>query len=389
MHHRIFDGLTKIVEPGRRNLVPGGSMQEVQAVQQQSVRDSGCSLLSNLVQAFLKEQANHISKNRDRKQCNFLQSEKRAAAASLSKLADRIQKIAEELNISILDYRHLDILLKKEEIMQKASMMLKMKPIQDNQAIAQDCLSNTMYQETPYNHPPIPLIQSLVNKVNRKRTTTVIVVPYWPVQPLWPSMMKIVKKFIVIGEIVDVLKMNRSMRKQKKYLPLVRRMIAMIEWTEENHYSEGFYNKEGQTMKQFKELLMAGLVHGGDIGCEKANFRSSCENRIRQRGHFGTANANQTACNTAVGILLELQAKKINKFALKQIMKKSLIQVAKELREEPICGLNKLLNFVKQKVLNIKFLSEKELMGIVISVMMGFSTLRLTKIHRASVEMTK
>lgn len=81
--------------------------------------------------------------------------------------------------------------------------------------------------------------------MNRKRTTTVIVVPYWPVQPLWPSMMKIVKKFIVIGEIVDVLKMNRSMRKQKKYLPLVRRMIAMIEWTEENHYSEGFYNKEG------------------------------------------------------------------------------------------------------------------------------------------------
>ncbi|KAA6371681.1 MAG: hypothetical protein EZS28_032791, partial [Streblomastix strix] len=62
------------------------------------------------------------------------------------------------------------------------------------------------------------------------------------------------------------------------------------------------------------------------------------------------------------------------------------IAVAKELREEPIWGFNKLLNYVKEKALNPKSLSEQELMGIVISIIMGYSTLRLTEIHRAIAE---
>ncbi|KAA6370893.1 MAG: hypothetical protein EZS28_033580, partial [Streblomastix strix] len=102
-------------------------------------------------------------------------------------------------------------------------------------------------------------------------------------------------------------------------------------------------------------------------------------------------NANQIACRTAAGMLFRAigqEEQKINGFALKQIMKKPSIAVAKELGEEPIWGFNKLLNYVKKKALNIQLLSEQELMGIFISVIMGYSTLRLTEKHRASAEKT-
>jgi hypothetical protein len=49
-------------------------------------------------------------------------------------------------------------------------------------------------------------------------------------------------------------------------------------------------------------------------------------------------------------------------------------------------GFNKLLSYVKKKALNTKSLAEQELMGIVISIIMDYSTLRLTEIHRASAE---
>ncbi|KAA6372581.1 MAG: hypothetical protein EZS28_031893 [Streblomastix strix] len=80
------------------------------------------------------------------------------------------------------------------------------------------------------------------------------------------------------------------------------------------------------------------------------------------------------------------EEQKINGFALKQITKKPLIAVTKELREESIWRFNKLLNNVKKKALYTKQLSEQELMGIVISVKIGYSILRLTDIHRLSAE---
>ncbi|KAA6367824.1 MAG: hypothetical protein EZS28_036649, partial [Streblomastix strix] len=103
-------------------------------------------------------------------------------------------------------------------------------------------------------------------------------------------------------------------------------------------------------------------------------------------------NANQIACRSAVGMhfrAIGQEEQKINGFALKQIMKKPSIAAAKELREEPIWGFNKLLSYVKKKALNIQSLSEQQLMGIVISVIMGYSTLMLTEIHRASAEKTE
>ncbi|KAA6383384.1 MAG: hypothetical protein EZS28_021091 [Streblomastix strix] len=280
--------------------------------------------------------------------------------------------------------------------------------VQDNQAIAQDCLSIPKGQELPYLHPPIPLIQPTINKVIRERITAVLVVPYWPAQPWWPSVNRIMKIFVIVGESAYVLKIGGRMKKRRKHLPPGRMMIAVIEGREENHYSDGLYNKEDQIMKQFKQLQTVGIAHEGDIDCDQGSFRSSGKYRIRQKKTFWqckilkqqqatsyhflsnkATNANQIACRTAVGMLFRAigqEEQKINGFALKQIMKKPSIAVAKELREEPIWGSNKLLNYVKKKALNIKSQSEQELMGIVISVIMGYSTLRLTEIHRASDE---
>ncbi|KAA6358259.1 MAG: hypothetical protein EZS28_046215 [Streblomastix strix] len=137
--------------------------------------------------------------------------------------------------------------------------------VQGNQAIAQDYLSIPWGQELPYLHPPIPLIYPTINKVIRENITAVLIVPYWQAQPLWQSMYKIMQIFVIVGESADVLKKGVRMRKQRMHLPPGKMMIAVIEGREENHYSDGLYNQEDQTMKQFKGLQIAGIAHGGDI----------------------------------------------------------------------------------------------------------------------------
>ncbi|KAA6360775.1 MAG: hypothetical protein EZS28_043697, partial [Streblomastix strix] len=72
---------SQVTESGRRDLVPGGLVQEVETIQQQPTRDSGRSLRSNPFRAFLKEQAGNSIENRDRQQCYFLQSEQRGSCS--------------------------------------------------------------------------------------------------------------------------------------------------------------------------------------------------------------------------------------------------------------------------------------------------------------------
>ncbi|KAA6375180.1 MAG: hypothetical protein EZS28_029293 [Streblomastix strix] len=139
-----------------------------------------------------------------------------------------------------------------------------MSQVHDNKAIAQDCHLIPQSQELPYLNPSIPLIQPTINKVIRERITAVLVAPYRPAQPWLPSMYRIMKRFVVIRESADILKIGGRMRKHRKHLLPGRMMIVVIEEREEIHYSDGLYNKNDQIMKQFKELQMVGIVHGGE-----------------------------------------------------------------------------------------------------------------------------
>ncbi|KAA6367278.1 MAG: hypothetical protein EZS28_037196, partial [Streblomastix strix] len=147
-----------------------------------------------------------------------------AAAAALAKLVDRTLETAEKLNIQLYAFRIpglqnkiLDSLSRLstsgdytigQEILNEALHILKVRPtidmfancknrrcrrfvnlVRDNWAVAQDSLSVSWKGEVPYLQPPIPLIQAMLNKLDKENVSAVMVIPNWPSQAWRPIMM--------------------------------------------------------------------------------------------------------------------------------------------------------------------------------------------------------
>jgi hypothetical protein len=85
--------------------------------------------------------------------------------------------------------------------------------IPDSWAVAQDSLSIPWKGEVPYLHPPIPLIQVTLNKLEKEKVSAVMVVPNWPSQSWWPNLMKLTSKWIIVGKSEDVLIPGGRMKK--------------------------------------------------------------------------------------------------------------------------------------------------------------------------------
>ncbi|KAA6363142.1 MAG: hypothetical protein EZS28_041330 [Streblomastix strix] len=104
---------------------------------------------------------------------------------------------------------------------------------------------------------------------------------------------------------------------------------------------------------------------------------------------YNIANPNQIICKADVGMVFGAIRKgeqKINSFVLKQIMKKLSIAVAKELKEEPIWGIDKLLSYVKKESFDQQFITRSRINGKKFSIIIRYSKLRLTQINRFSAE---
>ncbi|KAA6377834.1 MAG: hypothetical protein EZS28_026639, partial [Streblomastix strix] len=104
-------------------------------------------------------------------------------------------------------------------------------------------------------------------------------------------------------------------------------------------------------------------------------------------GWHNATDANQTACLTAIGMLFKLQGvpkDKIDGLELRQIMKKPQAAQRKPIREEPIWHFDELLRYVQSKSSTRDQLSEFKYLVITLALIMGYSTLRLAEIHRAT-----
>ncbi|KAA6400602.1 MAG: hypothetical protein EZS28_003878 [Streblomastix strix] len=92
---------------------------------------------------------------------------------------------------------------------------------------------------------------------------------------------------------------------------------------------------------------------------------------------------------TAIAMLFRAQGvpkDKINGFALQQIMKKPQADMRQKIKEEPVWQYNDLLRYVNGKAIAKQNLSKNQYMGIVIALIMGYSTLRLVEVHRSIVK---
>ncbi|KAA6332739.1 MAG: hypothetical protein EZS28_053243 [Streblomastix strix] len=105
-----------------------------------------------------------------------------------------------------------------------------------------------------------------------------------------------------------------------------------------------------------------------------------------------TSEGNQANCRTAIVMLFGAQGvskKKINGFALQQIMKKPQADIRQKIIEEPNWQYNYLLRQVSEKSIANQDLSQKQYMEIVIALIMGNSTIRLVEVHRSFIKFMK
>ncbi|KAA6390356.1 MAG: hypothetical protein EZS28_014115 [Streblomastix strix] len=121
----------------------------------------------------------------------------------------------------------------------------------------------------------------------------------------------------------------------------------------------------------------------------KSDPETMISNFISQLQADQTSDANQANCRTVIAMLFRAQGvpkDKINGFALQQIMKKLQADMRQKIKEEPVWQYIDLLRYTNGKATAKQDLSENQHMGIVIALIMGYSTLRLADVHRSIVK---
>ncbi|KAA6379654.1 MAG: hypothetical protein EZS28_024818 [Streblomastix strix] len=229
-----------------------------------------------------------------------------AAASALCKLVDQILQILENVKIQFSafhipgkDNKVADSLSRlftsgdngiRKEVLDEALQELAMQPtidyfanrrnckrkrfyslIWDPWAQGQDGMKENWYKETSLLHPPIPLIQRVLNKVRKNQTEAVLIVPYWQTQSWWTDLQDLMIKSINLGKSSDVPDVGGRMRKQKRHLPPGDVLKAHIKGKEEKNSLNKSQHKEVQLKKQPTIQLGAGMVHGEDTSKDQAN----------------------------------------------------------------------------------------------------------------------
>ncbi|KAA6379261.1 MAG: hypothetical protein EZS28_025210, partial [Streblomastix strix] len=146
------------------------------------------------------------------------------------------------------------------------------------------------------------------------------------------------------------------------------------------------WSRHRQRLVQFEEYWR-GIGKSREDLMTEIDPESVISNFISHLASEDATDANQTACRSAIVMLLKLQGvpkDKIDGLALRQIMKKPQAAQRKPIREEPIWHLDELLRYVQSKSSIRDQLSEFKYPGITVALIMGYSTLRMAEIHRAT-----
>ncbi|KAA6368607.1 MAG: hypothetical protein EZS28_035867 [Streblomastix strix] len=178
---------------------------------------------------------------------------------------------------------------------------------------------------------------------------------------------------------------------KKKHLQPGRMKGVLQEVTEEKNYSDGGWHIawiiHRHRLWQFDEYWLnlgkrrQDLLTIEDLELVIANFISQLEAE-------DATNANEANYRSKLNTLLQLQRfkkEKINGEELQQIMKKPQVRMRKPINEEYVWNYDQLLKYIKSKSDQKMQLSEIEFLGIVIAIIMGYSTLRLIEVHRSMV----
>ncbi|KAA6386797.1 MAG: hypothetical protein EZS28_017677 [Streblomastix strix] len=341
-----------------------------------------------------------------------------AAAPALCKLVDQILQTPENMKIQFSsfhipgkDNKEADSLSRlstsgnygiRKEVLDEALQELAMQPtidylanrrnrkcrrfyslIWDPWAHVQGGMKAKQKRKSPLLHPPMPLIQRVLNKVRKDQIKVIMIIQHWQIQSWWRDLQELKIKSINLGKSSDVLEVVGRMRKQKTAPPSRRRADS------------AYQRYRGE--KLFKQIAaQRGLTD--EITNDSIESWHGAWRRHRQRlGQFlnyweGISRKWEdlkikSAC--AVTLLLKVAGHnehKINGKMLEQIMKKHSAAIKKVHKEEPIYHLDDLLKILDQRAQTIDQLTEDILLGCTIETIIAFSKLRLKEVMRATAE---
>ncbi|KAA6393078.1 MAG: hypothetical protein EZS28_011396 [Streblomastix strix] len=235
---------------------------------------------------------------------------KGAAAVALAKQVDRTLETAENCNIQLHTYfipgtqnKILDSLSRlatsgdyviNQQILNEALHILKVKHsidlfsnrknrrfkrfvnmIRESWAVVHDSLSISWRGEVPQIHPPIPLIQAVLNKLEKEKITALMVDPNWISQSWWSNFMKSTSKLLIEARSEDVLIQGGWMNKQRKSLPPGEMTESLLEEIKVKNTSDGHLSSANQQQQQQIKQQKDGTSFEADTDKDQANSKKT------------------------------------------------------------------------------------------------------------------
>jgi ribonuclease HI len=105
-------------------------------------------------------------------------------------------------------------------------------PSADPAAEASDAFSISWGGWSVYAHPPINQIAKVLEKVEREKIETIIVVPKWPSQPWWPKLVELAERRVTLGVTGEIVIAGDGMKARRTKVPPGKLMMVRISWRE-------------------------------------------------------------------------------------------------------------------------------------------------------------
>ncbi|KAA6385416.1 MAG: hypothetical protein EZS28_019057 [Streblomastix strix] len=261
----------------------------------------------------------------------------------------------------------------REEVLEEA--LLKCRRLyclkKDPWAVRQDGIALPWKNELPRLRPPIALIQRALNKIMKEEIRAVLITPYWKAQTWWPDLEKFAVQQIILGDCMYLLILGYRMKKKQSHLPPGELLISLLEGKRRAKFSD-YWETSGKQLTEISSIA--------DPLTEIVNYITDLDTR-------NASPANIISNCTANSILFQAAGhleEKIEGFIIKHSMKKLYTLENKEQKEEKIWGIDILLTHIKESSAAIKQMNEKELLGGTLCLIIAFSTLRMSEVHRST-----
>ncbi|KAA6384137.1 MAG: hypothetical protein EZS28_020337 [Streblomastix strix] len=212
------------------------------------------------------------------------------------------------------------------------------------------------------------LFLATLQKIESEIVETLLIVPYWPAQPWWPVLVRVMSKYMILGKKrgrsetrrtkMEALKASTS-KKNDGLIDRGNRKEELFKWAlNRKDFSnltikkvicrwDSIYQRHRQRLRQF-EVFWKTMGKLKEYLSDEKDLRAVVSNIVSHNDSKDVCDENQTACLTAIETLFqqqEVHQEKIDGFALRQRMKKPQVVQCKPTKDETILHIYELYRY--------------------------------------------